>query len=245
MPKFSIITVCKNTEQTIERTIRSVLEQNFKDYEYIIVDGASADKTLEITKKYKRQINKMISEPDAGIYDAMNKGIKAAAGEYLLFLNAGDFLLHENVLTVANAGIMQNPVDIFYGNILVLDEHKGSAWIHQIGQVNKKKMFTNTIPHPSAFMARECFTKVGFYDTRWRICADYAWFLKAILKTKCAHQYFDFAVSVFRLGGISSNPEYTSAQLSERELIQAQYYNFIERRFYVKNYIMKKVISLF
>ncbi|GBR73581.1 glycosyl transferase GTA-type super family [Candidatus Termititenax aidoneus] len=243
MPKFSIITVCKNSEQTIERTICSVAEQNFKDYEYIIVDGASTDKTLELAKKYKRHINKIISEPDTGIYEAMNKGIKLTQGEYLLFLNAGDLFLHENILDIACNELQKNSSDVFYGNVLVLDNKTGRAYIKRIGLTNRRKLFTYTIPHQAAFVARTAFIKAGYYDETLRIAADYDWFLRAILKYKCTYRFYDFICSIFYTDGISNAVGEMPAQVVERKLVQKRYYNFIERKFY-NNYISRKIVSL-
>ncbi|MCB0749749.1 MAG: glycosyltransferase, partial [Ignavibacteriae bacterium] len=97
-PKISIITVCKNSESTILKCIKSVLNQSYNNLEYIILDGVSSDKTISIITGFRDKISKIISEPDCGIYDAMNKGVQASSGDYILFLNADDFLISENTI---------------------------------------------------------------------------------------------------------------------------------------------------
>lgn len=117
--KVSVITVCRNAENVIEKTISSVVEQTYENIEYIIVDGASQDKTLEIVTRYAEKGNiKYITEPDRGIYDAMNKGIRMSTGDYLEFLNAGDALINHNVIEKVVDEITKCQADIVYGNIL-------------------------------------------------------------------------------------------------------------------------------
>src|SRR5690554_4083025 len=114
--KFSIITVCKNSEATIENTILSVISQSYCDFEYIIVDGVSTDKTLDIVNKYRGSIAKIISEPDSGLYDAMNKGINAASGDYLFFLNSDDKFIDDNVLEKTYIKAKNNKAELLYGD---------------------------------------------------------------------------------------------------------------------------------
>ena len=112
--KISIVTICYNVENDIEQTILSVINQSYSDLEYIIIDGASKDKTLEIVNRYKDKISKIVSEPDKGIYDAMNKGIKQATGEWVGFINAGDKYVDNNVLSTFVAKVSSN-ADVAYG----------------------------------------------------------------------------------------------------------------------------------
>ena len=123
--KISVITVCRNSEETIERTLQSVACQTCKDFEYIVVDGVSTDSTLEIIDKYKSHISKFISEPDKGIYDAMNKGAKMAEGEYIVFLNADDVFIHENVLSLVAEKMKDKKADLFYGDLVFLEKNTG------------------------------------------------------------------------------------------------------------------------
>ncbi|HDY89306.1 MAG TPA: glycosyltransferase, partial [bacterium] len=119
---LSIITVTYNAEACLEKTIQSVINQTYKNIEYIIIDGGSSDKTLSIIKKYKKYIKYCISEPDKGIYDAMNKGIKIAKGDYINFLNAGDFYYENNVLSYLFDNLDKS-VDLLYGDSYLIDQN--------------------------------------------------------------------------------------------------------------------------
>ena len=190
--KLSIITVCKNSEYSIERTIESVINQTFTDYEYIIIDGASTDRTLEIIKKYSDKTNKLISEPDNGIYDAMNKGVKMSEGEYLLFLNAGDYFVNKDVLMKV---FSMNPgEDIVYGDTLIIFKNK------LIRKPASKKifyffMFFDTIPHQNVFIRRSVFDVVGMHDINYKIAGDYDFFLRAFFHHQIKTGYFPFSTS--------------------------------------------------
>ena len=135
--KISIITVCKNAENAIERTMLSVVTQSCfnENIEYLIIDGASTDKTVEIIKQYANKYPvKWISEPDSGIYNAMNKGIKLATGEYLLFLNAGDYLVHYNILKSLINLFGNDAFDVIYGNILCVNPKSNEYSIKAVGE---------------------------------------------------------------------------------------------------------------
>jgi glycosyltransferase involved in cell wall biosynthesis len=219
-----------------------VLAQNFKDYEYIIVDGLSTDKTLEIIKKYKKRVNKIISEPDTGIYEAMNKGIKAARGEYLLFLNADDVLLHENVLAIVTEQLAGSAVDVFFGQIVKLNRQTGEAVINQqTAYLNKITLLTNQPQHPASFIRRKAFAKVGLYDATLRICGDYEWFLRAFLRHKCSYRYYDFVCAVFDLGGVSNTIDYASV---EKHIVLQKYYNPLWLFIYKHEFIYGKIFAL-
>ena len=151
--KFTIITVSLNSEMVIEKTLLSVINQKYIDYEYIIVDGSSTDKTLNIIEKYKQKITKVISEKDDGIYDAMNKGIKFAKNEWLCFLNTGDYFNNNDVLDKLNQSINNHNVSVLYSDCLLINnkekiigkyitDHKNKKFHHQ-STVYKKNYITN------------------------------------------------------------------------------------------------------
>ncbi|GBR75505.1 glycosyl transferase group 2 [Candidatus Termititenax persephonae] len=200
-----------------------MLGQDFPDYEYIIIDGVSTDNTVLLVKQYGEKIAKFISEPDTGIYDAMNKGIKLAEGQYLLFLNAGDTLLHENVLAIAAKQLAGHKVDVFFGQIVRLNRQTGKATINQqTAYLNKLTLLANQPQHPASFIGRDAFAKVGLYDTTLRICGDYEWFLRAFLRYKCSYRYYDLLCSVFSLGGISTTDGYVH---EETKIVREKYYS--------------------
>lgn len=200
--KITIITVCYNSESTIEKTILSVINQNYKELEYIIVDGRSTDGTVDIIKKYESHISKWISEPDQGIYDAMNKGIRMSSGEIIAFLNSDDWYMEDTLEYVCQR---------FQDEKIMILSGEGYLWQNEIciGMSKDSLIDENSIRfrmiyfHPSTFSRRKIFEQIGGFDTRYLIAADYAWTLKAydsgiipIRTSKC--------LSNFRFGGAST-----------------------------------------
>lgn len=227
MPKISVITVSFNAERTIERTIQSVINQNYDDFEYILVDGNSKDKTLEIAGKYKDYIKKWISEPDKGLYDAMNKGVLLAQGEYVVFLNADDVFASDNVLT--NMAKHLDGHDIVYGNIDFYDLASGEHNIRKQNYMNKAVLCAGTMFHPSEFIKRNLLENLGGFDLRFRIVADYEFNLRAILKNNATIKYADELITVFSQGeGLSSNPEGEKRHKKEKMVAQRMYFSPFE-----------------
>ena len=220
--KLSIITVCKNTDKVIEKTIISVIKQTFIDYEYIVIDGASSDGTLDLINKYSTDINKLISEPDKGIYDAMNKGIEQSTGEYLMFLNAGDYFVNSDVLQkVFKLNFYE---DIVYGDTLILHRSK---FIRKpaSSRITKFFMFFDTIPHQNVFIRKSVFEKAGMHDVNYRIAGDYDFFLRAIFKYGIKTQYFGFPVTVNNLEGVSADRKNKKITYDERRIAQNKWFN--------------------
>lgn len=175
--KFTIITVCYNAQEDIEKTIQSVLEQDYKDYEYIIKDGLSKDQTMEIVQKAVADDVRVKVESckDEGIYDAMNQALKMAEGEYIFFLNAGDVFHDCEVLTRVNDFIEKHNADAIYGNIVL--KKKDDSWIKRYGNKYRFRMpylIGDCICHQALFAKRELFISKCF-DTSYRICADREW----------------------------------------------------------------------
>ena len=168
---FSIVTVTYNCASSIQKTIESVICQTNTSYEYIIIDGNSDDDTLTKTTEYKQHITTLISEPDSGIYDAMNKGTTLANGEWILFLNSGDILSDENVLSNVAAYLTKSTSDIVYGNIYV---EKENIRILKVASepCNKHRMY---FCHQSAFVRTEIMKKIGF-DSSLKMSADLMFF---------------------------------------------------------------------
>jgi glycosyltransferase involved in cell wall biosynthesis len=215
--KFSIVTVCRNAEDSIEKTICSVTEQTYNDIEYIIIDAVSTDNTLAIIDKYKSKIACLVSEPDKGIYDAMNKGVSYATGDYVFFLNAGDLLISKHEIEKVNELITADPVgiDVFYGKMLVFDPKNLWGYIHGIDFVNDAALFIDTVHHQTAF-TRLSLLKERPYDINHRISADYEWFVHAHVQTKKRFKHVDILVSVFDPYGLSGNPAQLQNRLMER-----------------------------
>lgn len=169
-PIFTIVTVCYNCIDTIEATIKSVILQDFKDYEFIIIDGGSTDGTVDIIKRYANNLTYWSSEKDNGIYDGMNKGIKHAKGEWIEFLNCGDLFVDFHVLTNVNEHI-SNDIDIIYGDIII-EKHGEMVVKEALEPCNKQRMY---FCHQSAFVRTSIMKKMP-YDLRYKMSADFHFF---------------------------------------------------------------------
>ncbi len=199
---LSIITVCKN-EPFIESTCRSVCEQTCQDFEWIVVDGASTDNTLTKIETYKNRANIFISEPDGGIYQAMNKGIKCAKGNYCLFLNGGDMLYNEDTIASVIPYLKENRADVYYGDSYRLFENEADCFIKTYPNTLDKSFFlTNTLGHQSSFIRRELFEKYGGYREDFKIVSDKEKWL-CFMEKGVSFEHLPFACSQFRMNGIS------------------------------------------
>lgn len=222
---FSIITVCLNSEKTIERTIQSVLHQSFKDYEYIIVDGASRDKTLDIIYKYEPLFKgkmKWISEPDQGIYDAMNKGIRAAKGELVGIVNSDDYYEPD-----ALSKIMQvykgYDYSIIYGLLRTVSEGKEVMVYLKNHEFLEKDM----IAHPACFVTRKIYEKYGMYSLKYPYSADYEFMLRMKKEREIRFIESYEVISNFSLDGASGSVR------AYRDTLRLQHeYHLIESREY-------------
>ncbi len=217
--KLSIITINYNDAAGLERTICSVISQTFNDYQYIVIDGNSTDGGKDILKKYAESIDIAISEPDGGIYNAMNKGALHAKGEYLLFLNSGDSLYDNTVLE--RLFQISFDEDIVCGN--VLNYSVNDAYI----KVPPKNIsfFTfveGSLPHPSALIKRSLFESIGGYIETYKVVSDWCFFIEAVIENNCTYRTVSCIITKFNRFGISSN----SAQLNSEERR-----DFLEKRY--------------
>lgn len=208
--KISIITVAYNAEQFIERTLLSVIEQTYENIEYIIIDGKSKDNTLTIVNKYKDNISKIISEPDKSLYDAMNKGIAAATGDYIWFMNAGDRIFTKNTLS----HIMENSngEDFIYGNYIMVDEAGNTFKGHKEPPLDTEisaRSFMNgmVVCHQSMLVKRSIAEQ---YDlVNWKISADIDWCIRTLKNAKT----FKLIPEIwcwFLTGGVSDTSRFKS-----------------------------------
>ena len=197
-PLISIITVSYNAAATIEQTILSVINQDFVDYEYIIVDGGSTDGTVDIIKKYQDRITLWVSEPDRGIYDAMNKGIRYAKGEYVYFLGGDDLLFDNQVLKNVNSYMMDKRT-VYYGNVLFEKRN-----VIYDGKFNLAKIVTRNISHQSIFYPKEIFEKYSF-ETKYKIFADYELNLKLYGNSSYSFVYIPLTIALFNDEGASGS----------------------------------------
>jgi glycosyltransferase involved in cell wall biosynthesis len=200
--KLSIITINKNNAAGLEKTIQSVTAQIFSDFEYIVIDGSSDDGSVEIIKKYAEKITYWVSEPDSGIYHAMNKGIKAARGEYCLFLNSGDILINKNTLNKIFEEISSCPAsDIYYSDCV----NQNNTISMPPKLLNIEYFIHDSINHQNSITKRELFLKHGFYDEKFEIASDWAFFISEFWVHKTKFTYIKHCISLYDTNGISSS----------------------------------------
>lgn len=216
--KLSIITINLNNAEGLRRTIESVISQSYPDYEYIVIDGDSQDGSVEVIQEFRDRITYWVSEKDKGIYNAMNKGIKMATGEYCLFLNSGDWI-------VENTGL---------SNVLSMDGSEDivtSRWLDYIYDgITPSKGFTFylffkvSFVHCNTLIKRSLFDKIGYYDESFKIVSDWLFFLLAIFRYNCTVHVIDYALSQNELPGISLTQ--MELQKSERNQVLEKYFPY-------------------
>lgn len=205
--KLTIITINYNNKEGLRRTIESVVGQSTHNFEYIVIDGGSDDGSLEVIREYDDFITRWVSEPDSGIYHAMNKGISFASGEYCQFINSGDYLASDDVIET----MMRELPDcsIFYGNMIKFYPDGSQFMDSGSGQpIRFFRLYTGTINHSPAWIKRSLFDKYGFYDESMEIAADWKFYLTVVGFHNEKVCYIDLPVICFDMTGIStSNPE--------------------------------------
>ena len=221
--KISIITVCYNSEETISDTIQSVLSQDYKDVEYIIVDGKSTDRTLEIIQSIKSRI-KLISEKDRGIYDAMNKGIAHARGEILGFLNADDIYADDSALqTVAQCFSDDPRLDACYSDLIYVDQFDKS---HTVRYWRSSPFVQGSFsrgwcpPHPTFFVRRSVYERFGGFDLSYRFAADNELMMRFLEVHKLRVKYVPDVLVKMRLGG-TTNKSWRNVWVQNQEVVRA------------------------
>jgi glycosyltransferase involved in cell wall biosynthesis len=198
---ISIITINKNNKQGLLNTLQSVIDQNFEDYELIVIDGASTDGSKEIIESFSGKIKYRISEMDTGVYQAMNKGIDKADGKYCLFLNSGDTLKNENSLS--DLSKTENGEDVIFGNI----EQNGKTIIFP-DIITLYNLRWGTLPHPAALIKRQLFNLTGRYNEQYKIASDWEFWLKAIIINDCSYKHIDSTIAVVEKAGLSATTSY-------------------------------------
>lgn len=218
--KVSIITVCYNSASTIADTIRSVLEQSYDDIEYIIIDGQSKDETLKIIDEYRDSVSKIVSEPDKGIYDAMNKGLALASGDAITFLNSDDVFANEGVVQTVVDAMQQSGVDLVFGDIQFV---KGKEVVRHYSSKNFKPWqlrFGWMPPHPGSLAKRELFQRLGTFDASLKLAADYEMYVRWLLVGGASFSRVDDVLVHMSLGG-ASTVSWRARLQANREIVTA------------------------
>ena len=210
--KISIITTSYNSARTLRDTMDSVLRQGYTDYEYIVIDGASKDGTVDLIREYEPRFEgrmRWISEPDRGIYDAMNKGLAMATGDVVGLLNSDDFYASDDILEIiAHAFTTPDAPDAIYGDVHYVDEVDTTKVVryYSSSKFTRKRMLMGYMPaHPSFYVRRECYEKFGAFDTSYRVAADFENLLRLIYVHNIRTRYIAKDFVAMRMGGASSS----------------------------------------
>jgi glycosyltransferase involved in cell wall biosynthesis len=222
--KLSIITINYNNAGGLKKTLDSILGQSEKSFEYIVIDGGSTDGSKNLLEQ-SSSISWWISEKDKGIYDAMNKGIMKANGEYLLFINSGDKLYEAD--TVKKIFPELDGPSIVYGNMKI-DDGRQLKDGFMPDNINLKQMMNDTLWHPVSFIKKELFDRYGLYKTNYKICGDYDFFFNVIIDKKVSLKHVNQFICVFDLSGISSKPENAALIREEKEKVQQSYLSEVQ-----------------
>lgn len=265
MPKVSIITICYN-EPDLEKICESIVNQTWQDFEWIVVDGGSNQETIDIFEKYKARIDEFISESDNGRYNAMNKGIKLSQGEYLNFLNAGDYYFYNDALKDVFENKKYN-ADVLYGNECFVRDNEYQNIIYPMPRkITKEYLFYSCLRHQASFLKRDIFNKYGLYNENNIVVSDYEKWLQ-LLENNATFLYLPYIISNFNLKGVSQTYKHQILANKERQRIINNYfskdeinilkrknvfstkekYSFIENIFSIKNSITQKhkIITIF
>ncbi len=215
--KLSIITVNLNNKSGLQKTIDSVVSQTFKDFEWIVIDGGSTDGSKELIEQYSNYMAYWVSEPDKGIYNAMNKGIKIAKGEYVNFMNSGDCYAKENVLE----RIFETPrtTEVLYG-YMTRDTIDGE-YVNL--PLMKKKLtwmdfYYDGLPHQSSFIKKQLFEKYGYYDEDLKAVSDWVFFVKLFVYNHVTYEFIPLKISVYLSGGVSDLAGLQEKEIEKRKL---------------------------
>ena len=222
MPFISVITINYNNAEGLEKTISSVVNQSYQDFEFLIIDGYSSDKSVDIIKQNNR-VNYWVSEKDNGIYDAQNKGIQKAKGEYLFFLNSGDTLFNTDVFRNLSDFSAEKKYGITYGNTNLINENQSNELLCPPKKLDLNYLFRHNINHQACFIKRSLFIKYGLYNLEYKICADFDFFFKVFIDAPEVYCYHNYTVCNYEVGGLSSNKENYDLVVSEKQSILKSY----------------------
>lgn len=216
MYEISIITINFNNIGGLIKTIESVLFQSYNCFEYIVIDGASTDESAEYIIKNANKFNYFVSEPDQGIYNAMNKGIRASTGKYLLFLNSGDYFFDKNVLK--NAVNHLGNYDLVYFDLFFSRNNKLALKSYP-EKLSFCELSSNSLPHPATFIKKTLFDLNGHYDESFKVVSDWKFFIEVICLHNCTYKKVAQALSVFNTDGTSSIPQNRSLIYNEMQTV--------------------------
>lgn len=245
--KISIITTTYNSASTIKNTLESVNTQTYSIIEHIIIDGDSKDNTLELVKKYGDRVSVIISEPDKGVYDAMNKGIKLATGDVIGILNSDDFFTSNDIIETVVDNFNNYDIDALYGDVhFVNPEDLSNCVRYYSSSIFKPSLFRfGFMPaHPSFYMKRDCYQKYGLYSLDYKIASDYDLLIRYLHKEKIKYKYLKQDFVTMRTGGISTQ-NFNSRVTLNKEIVRAcKKYGIYTNMFFLSLKYLYKVFEL-
>jgi glycosyltransferase involved in cell wall biosynthesis len=217
-PLISVVTVVYNREHEIEETIQSVLHQTFQDLEYVVIDGASKDRTPEIIRQYGDQIDTWISEPDKGIYDAMNKGLSYAKGKWVYFLNSGDVFYDPKVLEQIAASLTKTSYEVVAGKVLTTGEGGGAFFPlrERMTDHSARTLFSSAFCHQAMFVRRQAYLAAGGFNREFKTFADFD-VIHRIIQQSNGFEKTEILIARYDLSGVSNNWRYAMRHFTESE----------------------------
>lgn len=232
--KLTIITINKNNAEGLRKTIESVIYQTSKNFEYIVIDGFSTDNSINVIKEFKDRIDYWYSEPDSGIYNAMNKGLRKSNGEYCLFLNSGDYLIEDNSVEHI---INSNPnSDIFSFGCKILRKRSSTIQLPP-QEITLFTFICGSLPHPSTLIKRRLLNETNGYDENYRILSDWKFFYESLILRNVSYAYSEYVLTVFDgIAGLST--DYSDTETEELMKIIR---NTIPRQIYLDYFLENRI----
>lgn len=222
MNKISIITVNYNDREGLKKTIESVINQTWQNFEFIVIDGGSSDGGIDVIEQYKENIDCWVSEPDKGVYNAMNKGIKIAKGDFLIFMNSGDTFFNEKVLEQMEKELI-NDYDIYYGDYYRVNNSSTKKRTFP-EKLSFSFFYSGTLSHQSSFIRRKLFFDFFLYNEEYKIASDWEFFIYAICYKNVPYKYLNLTISNFDFTGVSSIAKYKNLSIQERRQTINKYF---------------------
>jgi glycosyltransferase involved in cell wall biosynthesis len=242
-PLVSVITVCYNEEKRIDKTASSIAGQTSENYEWIIIDGQSTDETLVILDKYKKHISSLVSEKDTGIYNAMNKGIRLAKGEYCIFINGGDRFFNNQA--VSQFEDENNKAEVNYGGIVEINSIKKNRREKYLKPIENYKdyLYRYSFHHQSCFIRTDLLKKYGCYDENYLILADWDFCVKTIVQGRASVHHLPFIIAIFYFDGLSAEAKGSTQFENEVKMIRNRYFGHFYKYRLLINVIISKIIG--
>ena len=221
---LTVITINYNNAIGLLKTIKSVIQQTYTDFEYVIIDGGSTDSSLAVIKDFETEVNYWVSEPDNGVYNAMNKGLKAAKGDFVFFLNSGDVLYDDNVIAkLLNTLSLDD--DLVYGDVLLKHEHNNWERLQVHPEILPFSYFyKGTICQQACFFKKSLFDSIFYFNETYKIISDWEFLVYALYIKQVKYRKINLLISIYDMEGISSTPELRYISKQEREQVLSTFF---------------------